>query len=155
MSSGVVAINAHGAVVMLNPGAQRILGCPQGEPRATPSGKHCREVLRRATRQLHSCLLDTLDGRQAALSRAELALECVQGRVREHDRFYADAGARFGWVEVCAAAIIFRDLTPLGADGGARAASRERLAASRSDGGRSCSRDPQSLSPAWKWWRAC
>ena len=32
MSSGVVAIDAQGAVVMLNPGAQRILGCPKGEP---------------------------------------------------------------------------------------------------------------------------
>ena len=32
MSSGVVAIDVQGEVVMLNPGAQRILGCPEGEP---------------------------------------------------------------------------------------------------------------------------
>jgi len=124
MSSGVVAIDAHGAVVMLNPGAQRILGCPQGEPRAA-FGKHCREVLA-AQPAVAQLLLDTLDGRQA-LSRAELALECVQGQFENMIGFTLTP-VRDSDGSVCAAAIIFRDLTPLERMG-EQERLRERLAA--------------------------
>jgi signal transduction histidine kinase len=108
MSSGVVAIDTQGDVVMLNPGAQCILGCPEGEL-GDAFGKPCLEVLRLqpAVAQL---LLETLDGR-AALSRAELVLKGVRGELESTIGFtltpvWDSQG------EVCGAAIIFRDLTP-------------------------------------------
>jgi signal transduction histidine kinase len=108
MSSGVVAIDAQGAVAMLNPGAQRILGCPKGEP-GEILGKHCLDALA-AQPAIARLLLSTLDGR-AALSRAELVLEGAQGRLESTIGFtltpVRDANA-----EVCGAAILFRDLTP-------------------------------------------
>jgi len=108
MSSGVVAIDAQGSVVMLNPGAQRILDCPKGEP-GEVLGKHCLDALdvQPAVARL---LLDTLDGR-AALSRAELVLEGAQGRLESTIGFTLTP-VRDSNGEVCGAAIIFRDLTP-------------------------------------------
>jgi len=108
MSSGVVAIDGEGAVVMLNPGAQRILGCPEGEP-SDAFGKPCREVLELQP-TVARLLLETLDGR-AALSRAELVLEGVRG---EHESTigFTLTPVRDPEGAVRGAAIIFRDLTP-------------------------------------------
>jgi len=110
MSSGVVAIDVQGAVVELNPGAQRILGCPPGEAR-TAFGKHCREVLgsQPAVAQL---LLDTLDGREA-VSRAEIVLEGERDHVESTIGFTLTPLRDDSSDVVCGAAIIFRDLTPL------------------------------------------
>jgi signal transduction histidine kinase len=108
MSSGVVAIDDQGEVVMLNPGAQRILGCPDGEP-ADAFGKPCLEVLRRQP-TVARLLLDTLDGR-AALSRAELVLKGVRGE-SESTIGFTLTPVRNPQADVCGAAIIFRDLTP-------------------------------------------
>ncbi len=108
MSSGVVAIDAQGEVVMLNPGAQRILGCPEGEP-SDAFGKPCREVLCHQP-TVARLLLETLDGR-AALSRAELVLEGVRGELESTIGFTLTP-VRDPAGEVRGAAIIFRDLTP-------------------------------------------
>jgi signal transduction histidine kinase len=107
MSSGVVAIDDQGAVVMLNPGAQSILGCPEGEP-SDAFGKPCLEVLRLQP-TVARLLLETLDGR-AALSRAELVLNGTRGELESTIGFtltpvWDPQG------EVRGAAIIFRDLT--------------------------------------------
>jgi PAS domain S-box-containing protein len=109
MSSGVVAIDAQGAVVMLNPGAQRILGCPQGEP-GEALGKHCLDAFD-SQPAIARLLLDTLDGR-AALSRAELALEGAHGGVESTIGFTLTP-VRDSNTDICGAAIIFRDLTQL------------------------------------------
>jgi len=108
MSSGVVAIDDQGAVVMLNPGAQCILGCPEGEP-SDAFGKPCLEVLRRQP-TVARLLLETLDGR-AALSRAELVLKGVRGELESTIGFTLTP-VRDPQGEVRGAAIIFRDLTP-------------------------------------------
>jgi signal transduction histidine kinase len=124
MSSGVVAIDAQGEVVMLNPGAQCILGCPEGEP-SDAFGKPCLEVLRLQP-AVARLLLEALDGRPA-LSRAELALKGVRGEPESTIGFtltpvWDPQG------EVCGAAIIFRDLTPFERMG-EQERLRERLAA--------------------------
>ena len=108
MASGVVAIDARGEVVMLNPGAQRILGCPEGEP-SDAFGKPCLEVLRLQP-TVARLLLETLDGR-AALSRVELVLESARGELESTIGFTLTP-VRNPEGEVCGAAIIFRDLTP-------------------------------------------
>jgi nitrogen-specific signal transduction histidine kinase len=110
MSSGVVAIDAQGEVVALNPGAQRILGCPSGDACAA-FGRHCREALSNqpAVAQL---LLDTLDGREA-LSRAEIALETESDHLENTIGFTLTPVRDDSSGVVCGAAIIFRDLTPL------------------------------------------
>jgi signal transduction histidine kinase len=108
MSSGVVAIDAQGEVVMLNPGAQSILGCPEGEP-SDAFGKPCLEVLHLQP-TVARLLLETLDGR-AALSRAELVLKGDRGE-QESTIGFTLTPVRDSQGEVCGAAIIFRDLTP-------------------------------------------
>jgi len=108
MSSGVVAIDAQGDVVMLNPGAQRILGCPDGEP-GDAIGKPCLEVLCPQP-TVARLLLETLDGR-AALSRAELVLDGIRGEL-ENTIGFTLTPVRDSDAEVRGAAIIFRDLTP-------------------------------------------
>jgi nitrogen-specific signal transduction histidine kinase len=108
LSSGVVAIDAQGEVVMLNPGAQRILGCPEGAP-SHAFGRPCREVLSLQP-TVARLLLETLDGR-AALSRAELVLEGVQGG-SESTIGFTLTPVRDPEGAVRGAAIIFRDLTP-------------------------------------------
>lgn len=107
MSSGVVAIDDQGDVVMLNPGAQSILGCPEGEP-SDAFGKPCLEVLRLQP-TVARLLLETLGGR-AALSRAELVLNGVGGELESTIGFTLTP-VRDPRGEVCGAAIIFRELT--------------------------------------------
>ncbi len=122
--SGIVAVDGEGAVLALNAGAQRILGCPGG-PVADALGRDCRQVLD-AQPALAQLLIDAL-GRDRRLSRAELALEPVGGHPSITIGFTLlpvndGAGGAQG------AAVIFRDLTPVErADEQARL--RERLAA--------------------------
>ncbi len=124
MSSGVVAIDARGDVAMLNPGAQSILGCPDGAP-SDAYGRPCVEVLR-AQPAIARLLLETLGGRPA-LSRAELVLKGAAGQ-SEHTIGFTLTPVRDARAEVCGAAIIFRDLTPFERMGEQQRL-RERLAA--------------------------
>jgi signal transduction histidine kinase len=107
--SGIVGIDAAGHIVLMNEGARRILGCPEGaEDLATAVGRPCREVLARQP-LIARLLIDTLDGRRS-LARAELALQGEAGRDGPTIGFtltpvHDPAGA------VCGAAILFRDLT--------------------------------------------
>jgi len=118
LSSGVVAVDAGGELVTLNAGAQRILGCPQGEI-AAALGRDCREVLAAQPRVAH-LLVDALDAGRT-LSRAEVTLDAVGGRAPSTIGFTLTPvrGDRGG---VCGAAMIFRDLTPV-----ERAGEQERL----------------------------
>jgi nitrogen-specific signal transduction histidine kinase len=108
MRSGLVAIDANGAVVAMSPDAQRILGCPEG-PLETLLGRPCQEVLA-AQPVVLARLCEALDGRDRP-SRAELVLEPVDGR----------PARTIGFTLLCVrdpsgvvqgAAIVFRDLTP-------------------------------------------
>jgi signal transduction histidine kinase len=124
LTSGIVAIDRAGCLVTLNAGAQRILGCPPGEPEAA-LGRDCREVLR-SQPAVARLLIDTLDGR-APLSRAELVLEGDARRLASTIGFTL-APVRDGEGRVRGAAILFRDLTPF-ERGDEQERLRERLAA--------------------------
>lgn len=108
MSSGVVAIDTRRAVVMMNEGAQRILGCPPGDV-AAALGVDCSEVLatQPAVAQL---LVETLDA-HSPLSRAELVLE-ADGDGGQSTIGFTLSPVRDERSRVCGAAMIFRDLTP-------------------------------------------
>lgn len=124
MSSGVIAIDTGHAVVMMNEGAQRILGCPRGDV-SVAVGSDCRKLLgsQPAVAQL---LIDTLDA-QSPLSRAELVLEAV-GERSESTIGFTLSPVRDEQSRVCGAAMIFRDLTPFERMG-EQDRLRERLAA--------------------------
>ncbi|HEY8154667.1 MAG TPA: ATP-binding protein [Myxococcota bacterium] len=124
LTSGIVAIDQAGSLVTLNAGAQRILGCPRGEPDAA-IGRDCREVLR-SQPAVARLLIDTLDGR-APLSRAELVLDGDAGP-RNHTIGFTLAPVRDGDGRIRGAAILFRDLTPF-ERGDEQERLRERLAA--------------------------
>jgi signal transduction histidine kinase len=108
MSSGVVAIDARCSIVMMNEGAQRILGCPEGDV-ASALGIDCRDVLepQPAVAQL---LIEALDA-SSPLSRAELVLQAV-GERGESTIGFTLSPVRDDRSRVCGAAMIFRDLTP-------------------------------------------
>jgi nitrogen-specific signal transduction histidine kinase len=108
MSSGVVAIDTDHALVMINDGAQRILGCPPGDV-AAALGSDCREVLvsQPAVAQL---LIEALSA-HSPLSRAELVLEAI-GESGESTIGFTLSPVRDDRSRVCGAAMIFRDLTP-------------------------------------------
>jgi signal transduction histidine kinase len=108
MSSGIVAIDASGALVMLNAGAQRILGCPDG-PVSGAIGRPCPEALE-GQPAVARLLLDTLDDR-AAQSRAELVLEGTDNGL-ENTIGFTLTPVRDPAGAVRGAAMIFRDLTP-------------------------------------------
>ena len=108
LSSGLVAIDEHGALAMLNVGGQRILGCPDG-PLADALGRPCREVLDRQP-TVARLLLEALDGR-AAQSRAELALDGADDGIANTIGFTLTP-VRDGDGRVRGAAMLFRDLTP-------------------------------------------
>jgi len=108
MSSGVVAIDAQRTVVMMNDGAQRILGCPHGDV-ASALGVDCIEVLA-AQPAVAQLLIEALDAR-SPLSRAELVLEAV-GEGGESTIGFTLSPVRDEQFRVCGAAMIFRDLTP-------------------------------------------
>jgi signal transduction histidine kinase len=107
--SGLVGIDAAGEVVLMNEGARRILGCPEGGAELASSlGRPCCEVLAHQP-LIARLLLDTLDGRRT-LSRAELALQGEAGRNGPTIGFTL-APVHDGAGAVCGAAILFRDLT--------------------------------------------
>lgn len=108
LSSGIVGIDARGKVVLINEGARRILGFPEGSAERA-IGLDCRAALN-AYPTMARLLLETLEGREA-LSRAELVLEAPGWR----------AGSTIGFTlspvrdeagDVCGATMLFRDLTP-------------------------------------------
>src|SRR5262245_36232732 len=118
MSSGLIGVDGAGAVVAMNPGARRILGCP-ADPAAPVLGRDCRELLA-AQPAVVELLLGALR-RPRELSRGELALDggppggasaigLTLSPVRD------PAGRLRG------AAILFRDLAPI-----ERTSERERL----------------------------
>jgi len=108
LSSGIVGVDAAGNLALVNEGAQRILGCPAGDPMAVV-GCDCRTVLEPQPR-VARLLLEALDGR-AVLSRAELVLEGSGGSARSTIGFTLSP-VRDPLGRVCGAAMLFRDLTP-------------------------------------------
>jgi nitrogen-specific signal transduction histidine kinase len=108
MSSGVVAIDARHTVVMMNDGAQRILGCPAGDVSAAV-GADCRELLA-SQPAVAELLIEALNAR-SPLSRAELVLEAI-GERGESTIGFTLSPVRDDRSRVCGAAMIFRDLTP-------------------------------------------
>jgi two-component system sensor histidine kinase AtoS len=108
MSSGVVAIDTRRTVVMMNEGAQRILGCPPGDV-AAAVGVDCSEVLA-AQPAVAQLLIEALDAR-SPLSRAELVLEAAADGGQSTIGFTLSP-VRDEQSRVCGAAMIFRDLTP-------------------------------------------
>ncbi|MGH0030940.1 MAG: two-component system sensor histidine kinase NtrB [Myxococcota bacterium] len=118
LASGIVGVDANGAVVLVNAGAKRLLGCPEGSLHDA-LGRDCRQVF--ASEPAVARLLLKAARGQQEVSRAELALRGgARGEggtigltlfpVRGPD------GAR------CGAAMLFRDLTPI-----ERSAEQERL----------------------------
>jgi signal transduction histidine kinase len=109
MSSGVLGVDASGAVAAMNDGARRILGCPP-DPSQPVLGRPCREVLAaqpEVARLLHGALHSP-----HAISRAELLLRATGPAPGVtigftlspvHDRSGALRGA----------AMLLRDLAPI------------------------------------------
>jgi nitrogen-specific signal transduction histidine kinase len=108
LSSGIVGVDAAGNLALVNEGAQRILGCPAGDP-VDVLGCDCRTALEPQPR-VARLLLEALDGR-AVLSRAELVLEGSDGSPRSTIGFTLSP-VRDPLGGVCGAAMLFRDLTP-------------------------------------------
>lgn len=124
MSSGVLGVDASGAVVAMNRGARRILGCP-GDPAAPVLGRDCRELLA-AQPAVVRLLLEALR-RPQELSRVELGLAAGP----------RDGASAIGLTlspvrdpagRLRGAAILFRDLAPI-ERGSERDRLRDRLAA--------------------------
>ena len=125
MSSGILAVDSTGAVVVMNDGARRILGYPPGPARAV-LGHPCRDALAEQP-GVARLLLDALRRPEQRLSRAEVALAADAGRAAisigltlspVHDRTGRLRGA----------AMIFRDLAPI-ERGDEQLRLRDRLAA--------------------------
>jgi PAS domain S-box-containing protein len=109
LASGVVGVDTRGRVVLVNAGAQRLLGCPEGSLREA-LGRDCRDVFA-SEPAIARQLLKAARGQHEA-SRAELALR--GNRYGERGSIgltlfpvYGDRGRRIG------AALLFRDLTPI------------------------------------------
>lgn len=108
LRSGLVAIDAQGAVVGLSPEARRILGCPE-DTLESLLGRPCEEVLA-SQPTLVARLREALDGRERA-SRAELVLDPVDGHPARTIGFTL-IPVRDSSEVVRGAAVVFRDLTP-------------------------------------------
>jgi nitrogen-specific signal transduction histidine kinase len=109
MGSGVLGVDASGAVAVMNAGARRILACPS-DPAERVLGRPCGEVL--ATRpQVARLLLDALR-RPHALSRAELLLE-AGGQGPPVTIGFTLSPVRDPSGGPSGAAMIFRDLAPI------------------------------------------
>jgi nitrogen-specific signal transduction histidine kinase len=108
LSSGIVAIDGSGAVVMLNAGARDVLGCPAGEPEDA-LGSDCREVFASQPAVAH-LLLGSLSA-PAPVSRAELVLAPAGARPAGTIGFTLSS-VRDDRDRVRGAAMFFRDLTP-------------------------------------------
>ncbi len=122
--SGLVAIDAAGAVTALNAEAHRLLDC------ASPSaegalGCDCRAVLSHQP-AMAQLLLDALDGSERP-SRTEICLDRRDGRP-ELTIGYTLGAVRDAAGQVCGAVLQFRDLTPYERSA-EQARLRERLAA--------------------------
>jgi PAS domain S-box-containing protein len=109
LASGVVGVDTRGRVVLVNAGAQRLLGCPEGSLREA-LGRDCRSVFA-SEPAIARLLLKAARGQHEA-SRAELALR--GDRYGETGTLgltvfpvHGDRGRRIG------AAMLFRDLTPI------------------------------------------
>jgi nitrogen-specific signal transduction histidine kinase len=124
MSSGVLGIDASGAVASMNRAARRILGCPL-EASEPVIGRACREVLS-ARPELVRLLLDALRSPHG-LSRAELSLRgsaaCPPLTIGFTLSPVCEPSGR-----PAGAAMIFRDLAPI-ERGDERERLRDRLAA--------------------------
>jgi nitrogen-specific signal transduction histidine kinase len=108
LNSGIVGVDAAGNLALVNEGARRILGCPEGDPREV-LGRDCRVALASQPR-VAQLLLEALDGRDA-LSRAELVLE-GPGDGAHSTIGFTLSPVRDPVGRVCGAAMLFRDLTP-------------------------------------------
>jgi len=117
-SSGIVGVDLSGRVVLLNAGAQRLLGCPEGNISGA-LGRDCRSVF--ASEPAVARLLLKAARGQHEVSRAELALRGgAGGRANTIGlTLFPVQGASGGR---CGAAMLFRDLTPI-----ERSAEQERL----------------------------
>ncbi len=112
--SGLVAIDASGAVAALNATGHRVLGCP-GETPEDAIGRSCREVLA-SQPAVAQRLLATLEGVELP-SRAELSLERAGPTIG-----YTVSAVRDAAGAIAGAVLQFRDLTPF-----ERNAEQERL----------------------------
>jgi nitrogen-specific signal transduction histidine kinase len=118
LSSGIVCVDARGALAVVNEEARRILGCPKGDLRDA-LGLDCRQALE-AQPGVARLLVETLHGR-ASLSRAELSLEDT-GTDRPNLIGFTLTPLRDRARRVRGAAMMFRDLTAF-----ERAEEQERL----------------------------
>jgi nitrogen-specific signal transduction histidine kinase len=109
LSSGVIAVDDRGVLAMMNAGAQRILGCPDGDVDGA-IGRECRRVFQ-AQPTVARLLLETLHGRDP-LVRAELVLEQIDG-CQPNTIGFTLSPMRNRQGRVQGAAMLFRDLTPL------------------------------------------
>jgi signal transduction histidine kinase len=124
MSSGVLGVDASGAVVAMNRGARRILGCPP-DPAAPVLGRDCREILA-AQPAVARLLLDALR-RPRELSRVELGLAAgPHGGASAIGLTLSPVRDLAGRLR--GAAVLFRDLAPI-ERGSERDRLRDRLAA--------------------------
>lgn len=109
LRSGIVGVDSSGIVVLLNAGAQRLLGCPEGSLRSA-LGRDCRNVF--ASEPALARLLVKAARGQQEMSRAELPLR--NGAGAEGGTIgltlFPVHGARG---QRCGAAMLFRDLTPI------------------------------------------
>jgi len=108
LSSGIAAVDGDGRIAVLNAEARRILGCSGAG--SNVKGVDCRRVLA-AQPAVARLLVETLHGRDT-LSRAELALEPVEGRGTESIGFTLSP-IRDGDGRVRGAFMLFRNLTPI------------------------------------------
>jgi len=111
MGSGFVGVDREGRVLLLNRGARKLLAGSAAEASLRDAvGRDCREVFRDQP-TIATLLLDALQGR-GGLSRAELALEVLQGGepttigLTLFPVLGADGGP-------AGAAMLFRDLAPI------------------------------------------
>jgi signal transduction histidine kinase len=116
--SGLVAIDAQGAVAALNAAGHRMLGCA-GDDAAAVLGRDCREAFA-AQPVVVARLLEALDGAERP-SRAELTLAARGGRPGLTIG-YTIAAVRDAAGAVAGTVLQFRDLTPY-----ERSAEQERL----------------------------
>jgi len=109
LSSGIVGIDAAGKVLLVNEGARRILGIPEGDL-GNVIGRDCQTALA-GQPAVARLLLETLDARDG-LSRAELVLETADGEPGRTIGFTLSP-VRDASGAVCGASVLFRDLTPV------------------------------------------
>ena len=118
LGSGIAGVDASGRVVLLNAGAKRLLGCPEGRL-SDALGRDCRSVF--ASEPAVARLLLKAARGQPGMSRGELALRggAGGGAATIGLTLFPVRGAKG---RRCGAAMLFRDLTPI-----ERSAEKERL----------------------------